>query len=902
MADLRCPHCNSLNPGDAEKCWNCESPLRPEETSSSESDSFDWLSDLRGGSATGTEDQGAEAEEINLDDESTPDWLKRIRERSQIEQTFDLSEEPAAGDDLPDWLKDLQNEPLGETAAAPSEEDTIPPPAGSFESQDWFQGLSTFSSEKEQPAEDEGIPQWLLEDSEQSQPSASEKPEVDQSLPDWLSEEKTETAGDETAAFQREELPDWLLEETGEIEIKPPTSDETAVFSRDDLPDWLSEQPTESETEGQPADSGEAAAFGGDLPDWLSELPAESETEAQPADSGGAAVFGGELPDWLSEQPAESETEAQPAESGEAAVFGGELPDWLSEQPAESETEAQPADSGEAAVFGSDLPDWLSELPEESEPEAQASFAGEAALPDPDSGVVNDETLEHAVEPTAEEELPAWLFSQEMEETPSESEPITQVFELEPSDTAAQEPEAVTPEAEEDLSVTSFEMEDLPDWLSEENIDIPQTVPTASTPAFIMDEGEELDEPEIEQIHPFSDEEIPAWLTNEDVPESEETESEDLTRTTLPNWVEAMRPVETVALGSATAAHEEARTEKAGPLAGLTGVLPAEGSAVEYGRPPTYSMRLRVTDKQRASAALLETVLEEEDKPRELQRERPGTPQAILRLLVGILLIAVIILSGGLPVAGGAGAGDGPANMISFNQQLDTLPEGGAVLLAVDYDPGYSSELTLAGQGVVERLLSRNNRVVLVSTSLAGPVLGEELIMTANTSGTVLTDRVTNLGFLAGGIISLKEFSLAPQAAARYGMDWVKTGQNAWQHPALEGIQRITDFSLVLVMTDSGDTGRMWIEQVQPDLGDVPMMMITTAQAAPILSPYLAGGQIEGLISGLAGGRAYGSSRPATEIEEAWNAYRAGILVTVALILLGVLFRGISSLIPGAKP
>jgi hypothetical protein len=142
--------------------------------------------------------------------------------------------------------------------------------------------------------------------------------------------------------------------------------------------------------------------------------------------------------------------------------------------------------------------------------------------------------------------------------------------------------------------------------------------------------------------------------------------------------------------------------------------------------------------------------------------------------------------------------------------------------------------------------------VVLVSTSLAGPVLGEELIMTSNTGGNVLTDRVTNLGFLAGGIISLKEFSLAPQAAARYGMDWVKTGQNAWQHPALEGIQHITDFSLVLVLTDSGDTGRMWIEQVQPSLGDVPMMMITTAQSAPILSPYLAGGQIDGLISGLA--------------------------------------------------
>jgi hypothetical protein len=67
-------------------------------------------------------------------------------------------------------------------------------------------------------------------------------------------------------------------------------------------------------------------------------------------------------------------------------------------------------------------------------------------------------------------------------------------------------------------------------------------------------------------------------------------------------------------------------------------------------------MRLRVSDKQRASAALLETILDEESKPRELHSEKPGVSQAILRLLVGILLIAVIILSGGLSDVGSQGA------------------------------------------------------------------------------------------------------------------------------------------------------------------------------------------------------------------------------------------------------
>ncbi|HSV86098.1 MAG TPA: hypothetical protein VLH85_05955, partial [Levilinea sp.] len=409
------------------------------------------------------------------------------------------------------------------------------------------------------------------------------------------------------------------------------------------------------------------------------------------------------------------------------------------------------------------------------------------------------------------------------------------------------------------------------------------------------------EEPVIEQVHPFSNEEIPAWLTVDEHMESEEPESEDLARTALPNWVEAMRPVETVALSGAAASAAEQYIEKAGPLAGLTGILPVDIAAVDYDRPPTYSMRLRVSDKQRASAALLETVLEEEGKPKDLQRENPGFPQVIFRLLIGILLIAVIILSDGMAGVTSQGTGSNSISAIDFGRQLDALPIGRTILVAVEFDPGYSSEMTMTGMGVMERLLARDNRLVMVSTALAGPVLADELVTRASSTAFALDEKVTNLGFLPGGIISLKEFSLAPQVAARYGMDWVHTGQSAWQAPPLQDIQQITDFSLVLVMTDSGDTGRMWIEQISPHLGDVPLMMVTTAQAAPILSPYLAGGQLDGLISGLSGGRSFGSVSLANQIEDAWVAFRAGILVTVALILLGTLLRGIYSMIPGAK-
>jgi hypothetical protein len=887
MADQRCPQCNSLNPGDAEKCWNCEAPLLASESSESGAGPLDWLSDLRSGSDL--EDIRNEAEANPEDKEDLPDWLKRVRQRSDSErENDDFSDEAvSAGDELPDWLKDLTGEPHDEQSTSRSEEDTIPPPAGGIESQDWFQGLADFSSEKKPDTGDEGVPEWLLEDSDETQPST------------------TPASGEEMAAFSDGDLPDWIAESNKEDTSLPaPGADETAIFKSSDLADWLSEIPGEEEPETPAVPTGETALYrpGEDLPDWLSELPKATDTEPEPLDMTGdeTAIFSGDdLPDWLSELNGESEPNAQSPAGDETAAFRvDDLPDWLSGiDEATETTPVQPSPAEE-------LPSWLladenqAVQPEETsewKPEDEAvSFstdtnwfeklgAGAAGAGLPEGEASESQDLEG--EPTDNE------F--ELDQAVSETEEI-----VDPS--IAEEPEPETPAEEEDFAVAAFELEDLPDWLSEESVDVPQSEPTSVTPAFIMDEGDELDETEIEQAHPFSEEDIPAWLTAEEEITTDEVESEDLTRTTLPNWVEAMRPVETVALSGATASNEEIRTEKAGPLAGLTGVLPAEVSAIDYGRPPTYSMRLRVSDKQRASAALLETVLEEESKPRELQREKPGTSQAILRLLVGILLITVILLSGGLTNVAQP-PNSGSTNVIHFAQRMETLPIGGTVLLAVDFDPGYSSEMSLAGRGVIQQLLARDNKLVIVSTSVAGPVLAEELVLGAMPEDITRNDRVINLGFLPGGIISLKEFTLAPRTAARYGMDWVRTGQPAWQHPYLQNVHQITDFSLVLVLTDSGDTGRMWLEQVKPNIGAVPMMMVTTAQAAPILHPYLTGGQLDGLISGLSGGRSYSHRLSAAEYENTWAAFRAGVLVTIALIFIGILFRGIASLIPVPK-
>jgi hypothetical protein len=225
------------------------------------------------------------------------------------------------------------------------------------------------------------------------------------------------------------------------------------------------------------------------------------------------------------------------------------------------------------------------------------------------------------------------------------------------------------------------------------------------------------------------------------------------------------------------------------------------------------------------------------------------------------------------------------------------------VLLAFDYEPGFSGEMSAAASPVISHLMAQNAQIVVVSTTPSGPAMADRLLSEVASAGAVgysLDSRVVNLGFLPGGTISLLEFVRQPQFAAPVTI----TGELAWEETFLSGIDRFQDFSQVIVLTDSAETGRAWVEQIWPQSREVPLFMIASAQAAPMLIPYLnvAGkpnsGQIDGMVSGLMGGAQYGwfagqINNPASRY---WASYQIGIVLAVVLVLAGGLISGIRRL------
>jgi hypothetical protein len=231
---------------------------------------------------------------------------------------------------------------------------------------------------------------------------------------------------------------------------------------------------------------------------------------------------------------------------------------------------------------------------------------------------------------------------------------------------------------------------------------------------------------------------------------------------------------------------------------------------------------------------------------------------------------------------------------------IDILPDNAPVLLAMDYEPALAGEMQLASSAVIEHLMVKNTRIAVISTVPTGPIVAQQLIRAVHLRqpGYALSEKMVNLSYLAGGTSSLLEFANRPQQAAPIALDSPVTGDLPWRRPALAGIQQLQDFALVIVLTDSAENGRAWIEQVQPMLGETPLTMVTSAQAAPLLLPYLDSQQITGMVSGLYGGAMYEKRSGRISLTPGYYmGYQGAFLVGILVLFLGgIVSLGLSML------
>ncbi|MBU0510538.1 MAG: hypothetical protein KJ638_02405 [Chloroflexi bacterium] len=890
MTEIRCPMCGKPNPDQLEVCQFCAARLKPLSLSARADEAASPL----------------QARSAHESDEGLPDWLNSMREEE---------DDPAetAGDPSPEeesealgWLARLRDESDPQRGIPPRTKSVTPfeGELSSPEDDDWLQrirdlhqenqqddqDISEPEPEKEKPsgwaskfildtdeidADENGVSDWFSGKDEEVSPELA-APAVDSGLPDWLRAEAAESVP--AVASGEGDLPDWL---SGEDEEVSPELAAPAVGGG--LPDWL---------RAEAAESVPAAASGeGDLPDWFS-----GEDEEIAPELAASAVDSG-LPDWL---------RAEAAESVPAVAFDeDDLPGWLSGE--DEEISPEPAAS---AVEGG-LPDWLRAEAVESVP---AVASGEGDLPDWFSGEDEGIAPEPAA-PSVEGGLPDWLSDLRGEPPPfgePEAEPVGPSLYAETPDWVSD-----LGGGDEPASASPDEADDLPDWfadLGEEESTLfgePEAAPhtpaeeeeipgwivsglAAPVAPFVIDDEFDDDLLDVDKL--------PDWLAGKlgEQDTEDDTEASDLAPAELPGWLEAMRPVETSTPG--TVLDDDGLVESVGPLAGLRNVLPAEPGIDRMKNPPTYSVKLHVAESQQAHAALFEELLANEGQALPVPPPSRLSSQRIMRWLIALILCVVV----GFVVVGGSqnvplpDQADVPAETFAASKLVNALPDASPVLVAFDYEPGMSGEMNAAAAALVDHLMLRGARLTLVSTSPTGPAMAEYFLRNIEAEREYVSGiQYINLGYIPGGAAGLRGFAEMPRLITTLSFD----NMNPWGTPPLQGVDAISDFALVVVITDDSDTARTWIEQVQPKLGNTPFVAILSAQAAPMIRPYY-GTQVQGMVTGLIGGAAYEQSMGQDSYNLArvyWDAFSVGLLVAVAAILIGGAVNIISVLLAHKK-
>jgi hypothetical protein len=973
MSEISCPNCGHLIPADAEVCDFCHAPLKSGAAEENQTDrEASWLSSL------GTENESKKSSPAESDEkkDETPDWLKKIRQRS--DQESDAGEglsssllggaSKSSDDEIPDWLKSSTevNPPekedqdwlnrLRETTSNQSEDSegkeiSIPEPVADEPSAENIQPQPTSGDiEPEKPSEPEptSAPSEELPDlTDHSNPPEKTQDAKSEDYNEWvekLSEWRTFQDQTSTGTFNEvgdsippedatalelpaeknnaEDFPEWLKEtglkpeeisspienapveipkwlgDTGPLPALPEDKNEEPELK---IPDWiLSQKPNIEPGEPVPPaeESVEEAAPKDEIPAWMLEqtpkpepvdqIPAVSETAVEPASPA-------EIPDWLTDQmpaipagktrplkrrshaekPTKEETlsgEPKAEEIGEQ----GEVPQvplglessQISEpQPIETVNEQAGVQEPMEHETGNQEPiDLVSDELQTVEPGTPVTSLPDETIITPIDGAV-EKTGSTETEAVPAEEIPAWILNQvpnpdaiQMEELP---------LAVEAGSTNLEKIE-FTPAADE--------IKELPDWLT--NLaHSPQDEPyLPSTPALIFDNEEiKTEKPINENIYPFEGDELPDWLPVETNLEAADREKEipseaadqPLEKTNLPSWLQAMKPVEAAIPAQAPQNENDQRVEASGPLAGLSGVLPGEKLVNQVTAPPIYTAKLKVTDKQRLQADLLQSMLTEEATPIQTKPTGIKTPLRILRIVIALILIAALAtpLIGGFSIL--------PANMPiapetqAFFQTINQMDLSKPVLLAVDYEPGQAGEMRPGSVAVLQHLMQKNAKILVVSTIPTGPAIGAALLADAQLKVPAysLSDRVVSVGYLPGGPLAMQELT---------------------SRADLLGLPSLSNYSAVIVLTENIDTLRAWVEQIQPGLGSTPLLMVVSAQAAPLALPYTDSGQIQGLVAGLTGAVQYEQTLQTSGLaSNYWSSLQFGVIAAMGLIIIG---------------
>jgi hypothetical protein len=339
---------------------------------------------------------GAQADaEVEEDDDQALAWLENLAAKQGADEAELLTEPDDRAEEVPDWLREMAEEPAQEAASdavaeLASDESGEEVGVVAEEAEDWLSSLADDSDDADDTADDEG-------DAVPSEAATSED-----DMPSWLTESAVSFINDADTETELADFP-------GGAEPDDPAESEAELVASEDIPDWLKSASEEATAESESTDEVEDEPA---VPDWISQAGEDAvEDHLEPASDDEVLA----APDWLQEI-AESPTDA-PVEEEAVLPASMNMPEMEIVEPSEpvdlepepeSESEPEPEPVLEIETEPEQEPEPEPELELEAEPELEPEPELELeAEPEPEPEPEPELELEAEPEPEPELELEA---------------------------------------------------------------------------------------------------------------------------------------------------------------------------------------------------------------------------------------------------------------------------------------------------------------------------------------------------------------------------------------------------------------------------------------------------------------------------------------------------------------
>jgi hypothetical protein len=214
------------------------------------------------------------------------------------------------------------------------------------------------------------------------------------------------------------------------------------------------------------------------------------------------------------------------------------------------------------------------------------------------------------------------------------------------------------------------------------------------------------------------------------------------------------------------------------------------------------------------------------------------------------------------------------------------LPDNAPVLVVMDYEPALAGELEASAGPLLDQMsVLHKPNFTFVSTSPNGVALVERLL--TDTKADQLGMQYSNAGYLPGGSAGVRGFTENPKTVL----------------PSIN-VNQLSDFAAVIIISDHAESSQVWIEQLtlakqnDPALSIRPLLVVASAQAGPMLEPYVESQQVAGMINGISNAARYefaNNSRPGI-VRSYWDAFGAGLFIAILAIVLGSIWSLIMNL------